>query len=413
MPTVETTVTISVPEEGMSLEALEAALAAALAQAGQRLLLAACRAMEETSPSPRMLRHKLRGTHVLTRFGWVRLQRWQVRDPQTGRYACPLDATLGLGPHQHVSPWVRDQAVAFATRVTYRQAAHLLGALLNVPLDHRMLYRWVQQAGATLVAVEDAQQTAVFVDGEVPEGDPTVREIIVAEVDGTFLKAQYDVAPEFEVRLGVLASGKTLESPTAKHRRYRLQERVCYAGVEPAQAFGERLFLAGERRVGLSRAQHLLLIGDGAHWIEALAGSQRWKATYQLDWWHLRRALSEAFPGQPRLHRRLLRPLYTGRGQRLPALIHAAKVAGRGDPARLDALHDYVQANAHGLYGADQLRPRLSPAARLVAVHGSGAVEKQIELVIGRRFKGRGMRWTRGGANRLLKLRLHHLQASA
>lgn len=284
MPTVETTVTISVPDEGISLEALETAIAAALAQAGQRLLLAACQTIEQTprQSGDHPLRHKQRGTHVLTRFGWVRLWRWQVRDPQAGRYACPLDATLGLRPHQHVSPWVRDQAVAFATRVTYRQAAHLLGVLLDVPLDHRMLYRWVQQAGATLVAVEDAQQAAVFVDGEVPESNPTVREIIVAEGDGTFLKAQYDVAPEFEVRLGVLASGKTLESRTAKHRRYRLQERVCYGGVEPAQAFGERLFLAGERRLGLSRAQHLLLIGDGAHWIEALAGSQRWKATLCL-----------------------------------------------------------------------------------------------------------------------------------
>lgn len=415
MATVETTVTISVSDKGMSLEALEAAIAAALAQAGRQLLQAACEAMEATQREQvsRSRAHKPRGTHLLTRFGWVRLVRRQVRDPVTGRYACPLDRTLGLRPHQHASPWVRDQAIALATRVTYRQAAHLLGALLDVPLDHRMLYRWIQQAGGTVVAEEDAHQAAVFVHGEVPPTDPAIREIVVAEVDGTFLRAQHDEAPEFEVRLGVLASGKALESLTATHRRYRLQERVCYAGVEPAQAFGERLFLTGERHLGLSRAQHLLLIGDGADWIEALAGSHRWKATYQLDWWHLRRAITNAFPGQPRVIRRLLRHLHTGRGDRLPALIRALKVARRGDPLSLDTLLGYVRANAHGLYGADQLRPHLSPAARLVAVHGSGAVEKHIELVIGRRFKGRGMRWSRRGANRLLKLRLRQLQAAA
>ncbi|MDI6773703.1 MAG: UPF0236 family protein [bacterium] len=416
MPTVETTVTISVPDEGLTLEALEAAIAGALGQAGRQLLVAACQAMDDAASraaSSRAQRHKPRGSHLLTRFGWVRLMRWQVRDPATGRYACPLDSILGLWPHQHVSPWVRDQAVAFATRVTYRQAAHLLGALLDVPLDHRTLFRWVQQAGATIVACEDAQQTAVFADGDLPVSDPTPREIIVAEVDGTFLHAQHEDMPNFEVRLGVLASGKALESLTAKHRRYRLQERLCYAGVEPAQAFGERLFLAGERHLGLSRAHHLLLIGDGADWIEALAGHQRWKATYHLDWWHLRRAITEAFPGQPRMIRRLLHYLHTGRGGRLPALIRAAKVAGGGDPQRLNDLLGYVQSNMHGFYGADHLRPRLSPQARLVAVHGSGAVEKHIELVIGRRFKGRGMRWTRAGANRLLKLRLRQLQPHA
>lgn len=211
MPTVETTVTISVPDEGLTLEALEAAIAGALGQAGRQLLLAACQAMDDAASraaSSRAQRHKPRGSHLLTRFGWVRLVRWQVRDPATGRYACPLDSILGLRPHQHVSPWVRDQAVAFATRVTYRQAAHLLGALLDLPLDHRTLFRWVQQAGATIVAHEDAQQTAVFDDGELPVSDPTPREIIVAEVDGTFLHAQHEDMPSFEVRLGVLASGK-------------------------------------------------------------------------------------------------------------------------------------------------------------------------------------------------------------
>ena len=47
-----------------------------------------------------------------------------------------------------------------------------------------------------------------------------------------------------------------------------------------------------------------------------------------------------------------------------------------------------------------------------MAVQGSGAVEKQMDPVVGRRFKGQGMRWTRRGANRLLKLRLRQLEAA-
>ena len=70
-------------------------------------------------------------------------------------------------------------------------------------------------------------------------------------------------------------------------------------------------------------------------------------------------------------------------------------------------------ANQHGFYGARWLREHLSPAAKLVAVEGSGAIEKQMDLVVARRFKGNGMRWTRKGANRLLKLRLRELDLAA
>ena len=38
---------------------------------------------------------------------------------------------------------------------------------------------------------------------------------------------------------------------------------------------------------------------------------------------------------------------------------------------------------------------------------------KQMDLVVDRRFQGQGMRWTRKGANRLLKLRLRELEKAA
>jgi len=350
---------------------------------------------------------------MLSRFGWVRLVRCQVVDLKEGRYRCPLDEVLGLRPRRHVSPWVLAQAVGLATRIPYRQATQLLAGLMGTTLDHRTVYAWVQQAGSQVVADEDEQQEAVFGRGQEAPSDPRVREMVVTEVDGTFLKAQGEGAPEFEVRLGVLYSGKELESCTAKHRRYRLRERVLYGGVEPAEVFGERLFLAAEARLGLSHARHLLLVGDGAEWIEALAGHQRWKATYQLDWWHLTHAFYRTFPDRPELIAQLKEALYQGEGQRVVDLVALAQVLGGSDRERVAKLYGYVRANQKGFYGARRLREQLSPQAKLVAVEGSGAVEKQMDLMVGRRFKGQGMRWTRRGANRLLKLRLRQLEAAA
>ena len=418
MPIVETTIKVSIPEGGVSMGDLERCVGRAVEEAGRELLGKVCQMLEEEGLAALRRRRqaqqvKIRPLDVLTRFGWLRLERRQVVDRATGRYYCPLDEVLALKGKRHYSPWVQEQAVALATRIPYRQAARLLGAWLGVELDHRTVHAWVQQAGQAVVEEEDAEQEAVFGDGEQPASDPGVREIVVTEVDGTFIKAQREQAPNFEVRFGVLFSGKELESATAKHRRYRLKERVLYGGVEPAEAFGERLFLAGEAKLGISHAEHLLLVGDGAEWIEALAGQRRWQATYQLDWWHLTHALHRTFPDRPALVAELKQSLYGGDGERLISLVSLARVAGDGDHERVAQLETYLRTNQEGFYGARRLRQRLSPEARTVAVEGSGAIEKQMDLMVGRRFKGQGMRWTRKGANRLLKLRLRELEKAA
>jgi len=217
MPTVETTITVSIPEGGATLDELEAAVGRAVEEAGQRLLTAGCADLEEEAliRLRRMGRPvqqvKVRPLDMLTRFGWIRLERRQVVHRGDGRYFCPLDGVLGLAPRQHASPWVQQQAVALATRIPYRQATALLSGWLGTPLDHRTLYAWVQQAGRVVVEDEDGQQEAVFEDGEQPVSDPGVREIVVTEVDGTFVKAQREESPSFEVRLGVLFSGKEQE----------------------------------------------------------------------------------------------------------------------------------------------------------------------------------------------------------
>ncbi|MGA9533435.1 MAG: UPF0236 family protein, partial [Anaerolineales bacterium] len=353
-----------------------------------------------------------RGRHLLTRFGWIRLQRWQTSDPDNG-YSCPLDRVLGLKRRDRASPWVIQQAVALATRLPYRQATYLLGTFIDEQIDHRTLYRWVQQAGAAIVLEEDEQQQAVFRDGVVPERDPTQREIVLAEVDGTFLKSQREDGDKFEVRLGVLATGKRLVSSTARHKRYRLLERVRYGGVEAAQDFGERLFLQGEARLGLSHARHVVLVGDGADWIEALAGHDRWRATYQLDWWHLVHAIRRTFPHHPKVADRLIKHLYRDQGHKILPAVRLAKANGVGDPEQVQKLLGYLETNQAGFYGVRSLRAELSVEGRRLCVVGSGAIEKHVDLTIVRRFKGQGMRWTRQGANRLLKLRIRELERVA
>ncbi len=64
----------------------------------------------------------------------------------------------------------------------------------------------------------------------------------------------------------------------------------------------------------------------------------------------------------------------------------------------------YIENNRDGLYGSRSLRDKME--AKEVLVCSTGAMEKNIDIVIGRRFKKQGMRWTTEGVNNLLKLRI-------
>lgn len=406
MPTVETTVSVAVPE-GATVAEIEEAVRAVLWAAGRKLLAEAVAAVEEGAlATGDVLRDKRRPVDLLTGFGWLRLERSYVRERQSGRYRYLVEVG---GQQEHATPAVVAWAVALAARLPYRQAARLLGRLLGEEVDHRTLYGWVKTEGQVLVDAERQLQEAVFTDGLIPPRDEEERELVVAVVDGTYLKAQREGQSSFEVRLGVAYSGRDLESRTARHHRYRLRERQLYGGVDSARDFSERFYLRCEATLALSRARHLLVIGDGADWIEALAGHERYKATYQLDHWHILDHARRTFPDRPQLVAEIARALHDSDADRLLRLVTLARLQAEANLERVQQYEEYLRSNLHGIHGARRLRATLSPQAGSAAVDGSGAVEKQGDLLISRRFEHAGMRWTKAGANRLLKLRLREL----
>ena len=66
----------------------------------------------------------------------------------------------------------------------------------------------------------------------------------------------------------------------------------------------------------------------------------------------------------------------------------------------------YITRHREALTAVDRLRPRVSAAARPLLTQGTGAMEKNVEVWIGRRFKRWGMRWTRAGVQHLHKVHL-------
>jgi len=208
------------------------------------------------------------------------------------------------------------------------------------------------------------------------------------------------------VKLGVMYSGKELESKTAKNKRYRLKDKALYGGIEEAQEFGEKLYLKGEEKLALSKAENMLIIGDGDQWIRAIAKGPYFMATYQIDWRHILVKIHQTFGDQPQLISELLDYLYSGKGTEMLDTIKLARLLCEDNEKRgkIADLASYIENNFDGLYGSRSLKDRVE--AKRVLVSSSGAMEKNIDVVIGRRFKKQGMSWTKEGANNLLKLRI-------
>lgn len=148
--------------------------------------------------------------------------------------------------------------------------------------------------------------------------------------------------------------------------------------------------------------------GDGGAWIRTLY--QEWFARGRLllDAYHLckkirtrlREALFRTDPDRTADGHRLYQKLLAG--QLCTAAQHLAQIQRQTtrlrNPAALRKLEAYLRRHQQGMW---------YPQARAEGIDiGTGAIEKGGDLVICRRFKLRGMRWSRPGAEAVLAYRL-------
>jgi len=200
------------------------------------------------------------------------------------------------------------------------------------------------------------------------------------------------------VKVAVAFTASEQVGATAKRHLVR---RHVFADLAEVDPFGMSLAYELERIYGAHRVEKVMLLGDGEPWIAGLGSDWLPMATYQCDWWHVgakvREFLRSDLPRYPRWRARAFRgPLRLARD--LKAGRH------RGDPEEARLLAAYLEHNAGALYTFR----RMGPGHWL---HGSGPVEKHVELTVNRRFKRRGMRWSRRGARNLLAIRLEVIAA--
>lgn len=398
-------VELNIPDDTIDVNRLETRIMATLRETGQALWMKALAQLEvqaqrrhpglSKGPTIRML---------ITQVGAIRLTRQRRLDPQ-GQSFCPLDRLLGLqAGGSEATRAVRRRAIELACEYPYQQAAWLLGRELGERIGKSSLHRWVQHEGKRLLAQLVAEWQALS-QAAAPPAQGAAPAVVI-EADATSLASQDPQHPgRLSAKLGLAYTGKEQYSKAhAKVAKYRLLHKLLCGGVTDWDTFGQQFFTKTEQQLGVSQIPQQLFLADGEEAIEQLRQLHFPASHFQLDWWHLTRNIRVAMRQNDRLTKLLLQRLYDGQGAMIPQLLRQKLTTLRDEQQEITELLTYVSSHQAALYTVHKLKAQGADPTLLNV--GSGAIEKNIEVIISRRFKKQGMCWTQQGADHLLKLRI-------
>lgn len=334
---------------------------------------------------------------VIGLFGRLELERQRVSCVQCGANAHPADEALGLDPGEHYTLGVAEAALWLATESSYQKSAGSVDHLLAIDISHGQVHRLAQREGALLQAEWESWREAVFRRGDrrqlaALEADVEAKDLVVVQADGTFVRDR-ESGEIMEAKGGIVYSKAIAVS---KDRRL-LRDKQTYAGVEDIAAFGEKLALVAARQ-GAYKAKQLFFVSDGSTVLRQMRAAHFPNATYFLDLWHLEHRLAIALgeadrgavPG-------LVTLALEGEIDALIQQLSERWAAAQADDERRRLLAEvivYIDSNREGIANYARYGPR-----------ASGAIEKTMDVTVGRRLKAKGTSWFASGAHHLLLLR--------
>jgi hypothetical protein len=215
----------------------------------------------------------------------------------------------------------------------------------------------------------------------LPEKIP---ERLYVSIDGTTVHTREEGWKEIKVG-AFYTTTAVVPKKRPEQLEVRAQEISFYTDFADPETFGRALWLEGYRR-GVSEAQEVVAIGDGAHWIWNLVEEHFPRAIQIVDWYHASEYIwkvAHAVYGEgsdlaKQWAKDRLDELWEGQVDEL--LRHCQEHASAGEAVQ--------QAITYYTNNKDRMR---YPEYRAKGLQiGSGTVESGCKHVIGARLSGRG-----------------------
>jgi hypothetical protein len=327
---------------------------------------------------------------VMCLFGDVKFKRRLYQDSD-GAYHFLLDEKIGLDKGSHVSPVMKKLAVEASTSYTFREVEQNIKAIFPWAPSHTTVHNLCSKIADSYIEEEKEEVKALYEDGVIPGSEDRVSPYLFVEADGVNISLQREKQRKAEIKGGIAYEGW---EEIAKER-YKLKEKSVYGGIVGGERFWQGFSLTLAKKYDLSRIDKVIVGGDGASWIKE--GAEFFGGLYELDRFHLRRALYQGLCHDP-----LAEDIYGAciKGdiamvERL--LIQAQQGADKERAREIMKLRGYLMDNCYGLRDY-----RLEVSGD--GLRGLGAMEGNVDKLFADRMKKRGMSWTKKGANRMAKL---------
>jgi len=360
-----------------------------------------------------------RGKSLITVLSPVEVRRAYYHCDGCGEGVIPKDQALDI-VDTGFSPGVRRMMGQVGGKEAFNEGRKDLEVLAGVLVTTKSVERVSESIGEQ-IEQQNQREGERIMSGKVISfvGKARIPKMYVA-IDGSGVPV---VARETEGRKGKDESGK------AKTREAKLgcvftQTRVdangypvrddgstSYVGaIETADCFGIRIYAEAVRR-GITRAEKVIILGDGAKWIWGIAEEHFPGAIEIVDLYHAREHLAKVAKRVYGAKGKEFQEWVSSRRDELDkgdveAVIAAMSQLQPGDKEAQEEVRteiEYFRGNAKRMrYGSFRSQGLFV---------GSGVVEAGCKIILGQRLKLSGMRWTVAGANAIIAMRCCQLSA--
>ncbi len=367
---------------------------------------------EECSKCDSKVHNRKRSKQILTTVANIDYERYMSYCPKCKNTEYPLDSALGIQPLQRMSSSVEELAILCGASWDYGKSEDILCKLLrHNRLSHETIQEKTNAVGSAIPKDLEGSKIKTLEDNKRLQGDyfesmelwnPPKQRIYV-DMDGVMINSR-DNAKRMEGKVGLVWSEREL----VKEDTYSLTDKRYIGTFADLERFKWDMVAEIYKRSGGNLdGVEVLVRGDGASWINGFRLEHLPKSRYILDHHHLCEKVKERFGSVIENGKdcrksvdELMRILNSGEVDTALRYIDelSRRYRKKDKLEALKKLSSYIERNREGIWYEEAKQQGISI--------GSGSADKAGDIVICRRMKLRGMRWSRYGSDAVENIRI-------
>jgi len=318
--------------------------------------------------------------------GEVHVRLGRLRCTSCGHIIVPGAALI---PENGISAPLAERMCDLASKASYNKAADSLFIQQGIQMSTKRFWGCVQEEATLIKDVLAEEAHALFTDGTLPDAvDLKGEKPLIIGIDGGHVRGwQSNQGFEIEIKCATIATGSAPGPGKQRH----LKNRVGYAAQCGVDDFRRRISVLAIKS-GFLTASAVIFVSDGAPWITKMIADYFPDAIHVLDLYHLKHKVEMLFGIKTEgmcadIRDAALAACNTFDPDLIAGIIQTFGPTDDSKAAQKADLIAYINNNAKAIQNH-----------RLVNIHGSGWIEKGVDLMVSRRMKNRGMAWTELGS---------------